>query len=263
MRLGGDKKTQTTAAAIAAALWATAASTAAPASASVPGTVLVAPVQGSETLRDSWQTRVSEALHHALEDREWVVISKPLLGRAVVACQTPECIEQTLDAAEAELGIVPAVWAEPSGGQELTLTLLRKGGRNLNASAALDTDADTSTTAEILVDRLLAQHAAARSVSAERLAVADDTRSRRRPHAWQTGPIALLAGGAAAFIAIGVGAATKREDQQVNRAAVATWSALGSAAIAGSIAWWVVGAKRRRAPKLTLRPAGIDLRLRF
>jgi hypothetical protein len=120
-----------------------------------------------------------------------------------------------------------------------------------------------SRTADILVEQLLAQHTAPTSAPSERLAVSDDARSRGRPHAWKAGPIALLAGGAAAFIAIGVGAATKRDDQQLNRAAVATWSALGSAAIAGGIAWWVVGAKRRRAPKMTLRPGGIDLRLRF
>ena len=39
---------------------------------------------------------------------------------------------------------------------------------------------------------------------------------------------------------------------------------VGAAAIGGGIAWWVVGAKRRRpAPTIALRPTGIDLRLRF
>ena len=73
----------------------------------------------------------------------------------------------------------------------------------------------------------------------------------------------MLAGGSAAFIAIGVGAATKSENQQLNTSAVAAWSAIGAAAIAGGIAWWVVGAKRRRAGAVGLRPTGIDLRLRF
>ena len=86
------------------------------------------------------------------------------------------------------------------------------------------------------------------------------------------GPAVLVAGGAAAFVAIGVGAATKNADQQMNTSAVAAWATIGAAAIAGGVAWWVVGQKRRRkkhesggvlVPELALFPSKIDLRLRF
>ena len=82
----------------------------------------------------------------------------------------------------------------------------------------------------------------------------------------------MIAGGAAAIVAIGVGAGVKREDQQLNASAVAAWAAVGAAAIGGGVAWWVVGAKRRRksggfrgplATELALHPTKIDLRLRF
>ena len=69
---------------------------------------------------------------------------------------------------------------------------------------------------------------------------------------------------AAAELAIGFGAATKGAGEQLNAAAVAGWSAVGAAALAGGIAWWVVGAKRRKqAPTITLHPTGVDLSLRF
>jgi hypothetical protein len=82
----------------------------------------------------------------------------------------------------------------------------------------------------------------------------------------------LIAGGAAAVVAIGVGAGVKGDDQQLNPSAVAAWAAVGAAAIGGGMAWWVVGEKRRRksgdlwgalAPELALHPTKIDLRLRF
>jgi hypothetical protein len=80
-----------------------------------------------------------------------------------------------------------------------------------------------------------------------------------------------MAGGAAAFIAIGVAAGVRSDSQQLNTGAVAAWSVVGAAAIAGGIAWLVVGDKRRRRrasqanalPELTLYPTGFDLRLRF
>ncbi len=96
--------------------------------------------------------------------------------------------------------------------------------------------------------------------------------ARGRPHAWKAGPIILIAGGAAAIVAIGVGAGVKREDQQLNASAVAAWASVGAAAIGSGVAWWVVSAKRRRknggfrgplAPELALHPTKIDLRLRF
>ena len=57
-----------------------------------------------------------------------------------------------------------------------------------------------------------------------------------------------------------------------NAGAVAAWSAVGAAAIAGGITWWVIGEKRRQqraesastvTPTITFHPTGIDLRLRF
>ncbi len=96
--------------------------------------------------------------------------------------------------------------------------------------------------------------------------------ARGRPHAWKAGPIILIVGGAAAVVAIGVGAGVKSDEQQLNPSAVAAWAAVGAAAIGGGIAWWVVGEKRRRkngdlrgalAPELALHPTKIDLTLRF
>ncbi|MFA9412898.1 MAG: protein kinase, partial [Deltaproteobacteria bacterium] len=77
-----------------------------PASASVPGSVpvsvLVAPVQGSEALRGELGERVLGAVRRALAARGYLEVASPeLLGQAVVACQTPECVEQVLDAAGA------------------------------------------------------------------------------------------------------------------------------------------------------------------
>ena len=87
-----------------------------------------------------------------------------------------------------------------------------------------------------------------------------------------TGPIVLIGGGVAAFVAIGVSAGVKSDNQQLNTSAVAAWATIGAAAIAGGVAWWVVGERRRRpkresagalAPEIALRPTKIDLRLRF
>lgn len=191
-----------------------------------------------------------DAVGRALESRGYALASpEEPLGQAVVVCQTPECITQALDAARVELAVVPALWSEEGEAPELTLTLVQRLGRNLNASAPLGSE--LSAAASVLVDELFMQRAA-------------PAPAKKHPHAWKAGPSVLLAGGAAAFIALGVGAATKGEHQQLNTAAVAAWSAVGAAAIAGGIAWWVVGAKRRRgAPSVALYPSGFDLRLRF
>ena len=95
---------------------------------------------------------------------------------------------------------------------------------------------------------------------------------RGRPHAWKAGPIVLIAGGVAAFVAIGVGAGTLDDHQRLNGSAVGAWAAMGAAAIGGGIAWWVVGERRRRkkgdpraalTPELAFQPTKIDLTLRF
>jgi hypothetical protein len=201
---------------------------------------------------------VLDAVGRALESHGYqILVSRELLGQAVVACQTPECVEQALDAAGAELAVVPAIWAR-DGGEELTLTLVQRLTRNLNASASVGDD--PSAAAAALVDELLARRAVPALASAPAPTSAPEA---KHPHAWKAGPTLLITAGAAAFVAIGVGAATKSDTQQLDTTAVAAWSAVGAAAIAGGIAWWVVGSKRRRAPAVSLRPTGIDLRLRF
>jgi hypothetical protein len=185
-----------------------------------------------------------------------------LLGQAVVACQTPECIEQALDAAGAAFAIVPAIWVRESGDEELTLTLVPKSGRSLNATGAVGDD--LSGRSADLVDELLAQGAA--------VPASTSASAPAHPHAWKAGPIVLIAGGAAAFVAVGVAAGIRNDTQQLNTGAAAAWSVVGATAIAGGIAWWVVGEKRRRqraestgalAPTIAFHPTGIDLRLRF
>ena len=123
------------------------------------GSVLVAPVQGSEAARVQHGERVLGAVRRALDSRGYrESVSQELLGQAVVACQTPECVEQALDAAGAAFAIVPAMWSRESGGDELTLTLVQRSGRNLNASGVVADD--LSGTAVDLVDALLARRAA-------------------------------------------------------------------------------------------------------
>jgi len=226
---------------------------------SVSVSVLLAPVQGSEALRGQLGERVLAAVRRALRSRGYQdAASQELLGQAVVACQTPECIEQALDAAGAAFAIVPAIWVRESGGEELTLTLVQKSGRSLNATGAVGDD--LSGTSADLVDELLAQGAAV------------PASAPAHPHAWKAGPIVLIAGGAAAFVAVGVAAGIRNDTQQLNTGAAAAWSVVGATAIAGGIVWWVVGEKRRRqraestgalAPTIAFHPTGIDLRLRF
>jgi hypothetical protein len=243
-----------------------------PAAESVSVSVLVAPVQGSEAARVRHGERVLGAVWRALSARGYrEAVSPELLGSAVVACQTPECVEQALEAADAAFAIVPAIWSRESGGEELTLTLVQESGRSLNANGVVGDD--LPGVAANLVDELLTRRAAAgpsREVEA-----APPSRSSAsgpaHPHAWKAGPIVLIAAGAAAFVAVGVAAGIRNDTQQLNTGAVAAWSAIGAAAIAGGIAWWVVGEKRRREPESTtavvpaiaFRPTGIDLRLRF
>ena len=213
-------------------------------------------------------------MRRALAARGYLEVASPeLLGQAVVACQTPECVEQVLDAAGAGFAIVPAIWSRERGAEELTLTLVQKSGRSLNATGVVE-DELSATTAGLL-GQLLARQAAAPG-DVEPLPPSGGSGSGAldpaHPHAWKAGPIILIAGGAAAFVAVGVAAGIRNDTQQLNAGAVAAWSAIGAAAIAGGIAWWVVGEKQRRrkaesttpiAPAIAFRPTGIDLRLRF
>jgi len=258
---------------------------------SAPVPVLLAPLQGTPSLRAEDGARVAAAVRRGLEVHGYHASrSQALLGRALVACQTPECLEQALDAAGAVFAIIPAIWLRKSGGQEVTLTLVQRSGRSLNATGVVGDDLAEVTVG--LVEGLLARRAVAAAATAAGTAAATATGSasaigtgsgtgtrtgarragRGRPHAWKAGPIILIAGGAAAVVAIGVGAGVKGDDQQLNPSAVAAWAAVGAAAIGGGMAWWVVGEKRRRksgdlrgalARELALHPTKIDLRLRF
>jgi hypothetical protein len=234
-------------------------------------TVLVGPVQGSAGLRVQRRERVVSAVRRAIEARGLEVVPSKELGQAVVACQTPECVEQALAAAGASFAVVPAIWSRASGGEELTLTLLQPSGRNLNATGAVGEDLPGMVGR--LFDELLARRAAAAAAArAVTDAAAEAVAETRRPRAWKAGPIVLITGGAAAFVAIGIAAGVKSDDQQLDAGAVAAWSAVGAAAIGGGVAWWVVGEKRRRrraeptgvhAPTLGFRGTRIDFRLRF
>jgi hypothetical protein len=241
--------------------------------------VLLGPVQGSRSLRAAHRADVVLALRRALEARGLAALEPQITAAdELIDCQTPECVERVLDAAGAELAIVPAIWSRGDGSRELTLTLLQGSKRSLNASGTVGDE--LAGVADGLVGDLLGQRAvlaaasaaASMDVPASARSLPRGTDGSRRPHAWMAGPAVLVAGGAAAFIAIGVGAATKNADQQMNTSAVAVWAALGAAAIGGGVAWWVVGQKRQRkthgsagalVPELALFPSKIDLRLRF
>jgi len=270
-----------------------------PASVSVPApataTVLVAPVQGTRGVRHAYSERVGGALRDALEERGYTAVTDQPRGEALVLCGTLACIEQTLESAGASFGLVPAMWARAGERRELTLTLVGKSGRNLNAGTVIN--GDLRRTAADLLDELLARRseldadapdvletdrftitaAGGDSVggigaSATVAATDEPKQAPRHPHAWKAGPIALLVGGVGIFVGIGAAAGMKNDNQQLNKGAVAVWSVVGAAALAGGTAWWVVGETRRRQSErsgattdtaIRVSPSGIDLRLRF
>ncbi|MDH3726462.1 MAG: hypothetical protein OER77_02940 [Myxococcales bacterium] len=253
--------------------------------------VLVAPVQGAGGVRAAFAEPVGQALSDALVDRGYSVVTDEARGEALVSCGTLGCIEQTLEGAGASFGVVPAMWVRAGDRRELTLTLVGKSGRNLNTGTVID--GDLSQAAAALVDELLARRSELESgapdgSAADRFAIAvdggtqvgskaltptDTTRAPARPQAWKAGPIVLWVGGAGVFVGIGAAAGVKDETQQLNKGAVAAWSVIGAAALAGGTAWWVVGERRRRrhgersapTPHTAIRvsPRGFDLRLRF
>jgi hypothetical protein len=265
--------------------------------------VLIAPVQGSDALQRSQGESIADALERALWSHGYRTSDPaPRPGQALVECQTAECTEGALDAAGAVFAIVPAIWSRTRGGAELTLTLLERVGRSLNASAELAGEPAVAATA--LLDVLLARHAAlaaSQALAASHAADAEPPSSRlgaslgqegpkaaepAHPHAWKAGPVLLLGAGVGAFAAIGVAAGIKEDHQQLDRATIGAWSAIGAAAIAGGVAWWVVGERRRRPARASaqseggtqqlpaalretrsaaigLHPTRIDLRLRF
>lgn len=245
-------------------------------------TALLAPLQGSRALRASFQAPVEGAVQQALTRRGYEVLSpEDGAGQRLVDCPTPECVEQTLEHAGAAFAIVPALWSRSSGPDELTLTLVPRAGRGLNVSGAME--GDLTRTGARLVHALLEQRAVfvAYAAAPDGLAPSLDKPSSRldhspssepgHPHAWKVGPVMLLAVGMGSFVAVGVAAGVKGEDQQLNGAAVGAWSAIGAAAIAGGLTWWLVGERRRadletgpvRRAAVGLHPTRIDLRLWF
>ncbi len=245
--------------------------------------VLLGPVQGSDALRPLHGEPIADAVRQALVSRGYdVANSQEPWGQRLVECPTPECVEQALGGAEAAFAVVPAVWSRPHDAVELTLTLVQRTARSVNVSGVLAEE--PLSTATMLVDALLARRvtlAAGSGPTAAALPQGTDGSSRLggpapsepvHPHAWKAGPVILITAGAAAFVAVGVAAGVQRDGQQLNGAAVGAWSAIGAAAIAGGIAWWVVGQKRRhsegasrrtRGAALGFQPTRIDLRLRF
>jgi hypothetical protein len=253
-----------------------------------PETALVGPVQGSPEVRHAYAARVHRALVHSLEARGYAVLDDPAAGEALVACASVECVTDTLDLAGAPYGWVPAMWVRTGTRRELTLTLVQKSGRSLNAGTVINGDLSSITAS--LVDELLhrvddGEHPSVETDAPPGLVakaisvpsshdpasnVVSDEPATGRAHAWMAGPIVLWAGGGAIFIAIGAAAAMRDDDQRLNEGAVVGWSILGVAALATGTAWWVVGSRRRsskgragRQAAIGVSPSGFDLRVRF
>ncbi|MGD8608439.1 MAG: hypothetical protein PVH21_14175, partial [Myxococcales bacterium] len=199
---------------------------------------LLAPLQGSRALRPSLQAPVEEAVREALAVRGYEVItSQDRWGQRLVDCSTPECVEQALHGAGAGFAIVPAVWSRSERPDELTLTLFSRAGRSVNVSGPMEGDLAEAGAAliEALLDRRVAltssseaPNALGSPLSMTSNALDDSSSSEpRRPHAWKAGPAILLSAGIGAFVAVGASAAVKRQDQQLNGAAVGAWSAIG------------------------------------
>ena len=80
------------------------------------GPVLVAPLQGSESLRVSHAAEVEESLVRALSSRGLAVAeADAVLGHALVACQSRACVEKALTAAGAEASVVLYKVADSEG----------------------------------------------------------------------------------------------------------------------------------------------------
>lgn len=254
-----------------------------PVDARVGAVVLIGPVQGTEGVREIYQDRVCHALGQALAARGYRHAVNRSGGRSLVTCSSPECSRAVLEHAGARFAIVPAVWARAEGRRELTLTLVGKSGRNVNAGTVLDRDlaTTTATLVRLLLERN-AQERATDATGAEWIArerhdaeegrpgtVPEDRASPRPrfPHAWVAGPIALWAGAAATFVSVGAVAAMRDEAESLNRGAIAGWSVLGGAALAGGTTWWTIGHQRRnpRVREFAIRvsPSGFDMRGRF
>ena len=235
---------------------------------------LVSPTQGDDALRDLIGERAEAAIRRALTSHGYVTSPRDsMLGTALVACETPECMDQVLSAAGAEFGVVPAVWTRTRDGEkELTITLIERSGRTINLEGTVDANNTTAIVASRLIEEALAQRGVEPIIGdpvAE--AAAKSSESKQRQY-WIAGPILLIAAGAGMGVAVGIAAAQdgcseRRGDQcvertELNRTVAIALSAVGAAAVAGGVAWWVIGAKRRkRASKDTKGPAASTTRV--
>ncbi|MGB5811811.1 MAG: hypothetical protein WBG86_14835 [Polyangiales bacterium] len=245
--------------------------------------VIVVVTQGSDGIREAYTARVRRALAETLADRGYQVVDTASAGQALLECPGARCTSRVLEREGAGFGLVPAMWGRPGDRRELTLTLVGKSGRNLNAGTVLNGDLASTTAA--LVDQLLAEHGdhdrtadalpepwmlATGGDAATRLEVTEENPvEATRGQAWKTGPILLWAGGAATLLSVGLVTGLRNDDQSIRPGALAAWVLVGVGAVGGGTAWWVVGKHRaRREPStshatIRVSPRGFDLRVRF
>ena len=248
---------------------------------------LVSPTQGDTALRDLIGERAESAIRRALNSHGYVTSPRDsMLGTALVACETPECMDQVLSAAGAEFGVVPAVWTRTRDGEkELTITLIERSGRTINLEGTVDANNTTAMVASQLIEEALAQRGVEPLMGdpvAE--AAAKNSEPKERQY-WIAGPILLIAAGAGMGVAVGIAAAQdgcseRRGDQCVertdlNNTVAIALSAVGAAAVAGGVAWWIVGAKRRRrarkeiegaaarTTRVGVSPTGVHFRMQY
>ena len=248
---------------------------------------LVSPTQGDTALKDLIGERAEAAIRRALTSHGYVTSPRDsMLGTALVACETPECMDQVLSAAGAEFGVVPAVWTRTRDGEkELTVTLIERSGRTINLEGTIDAKNTTATVASRLIEEALTQRGIEPIIGnpvAE--AAAKNSESKQRQY-WIAGPILLIAAGAGMGIAVGIAAAqdgcSERrgercvERTELNNTVAIVLSAVGAAAVAGGVAWWVIGAKRRKrsrqetegaaasTTRVGVSPTGVHFRMQY
>lgn len=233
---------------------------------------LIAPAQGNDSVRASLGAKALDAVANALRAHKITSSVDVTLGETLVACEDPTCTEKALASARADIGFVLAAWKRRDTGEtELTLTLLDRNARSINARAIVGNRELTAVAAE-LVDTLLKR----RDEGPTLTPLPSAAPSAKRDNGWLAGPVVLLAAGAGLVTAAGVGVARKgcaRRDaggcaqrRVVNTGTVAAVGALGAAALAGGITWWVVGKNKRRERKqvaVGISPSRVEFRLAY
>lgn len=200
-------------------------------------TVLLAPTQGMQQARAAHGKRAMAALRKALAKRKINTVGPDvLLGGALLVCETKACRKQAFDSAGAEFGLVPTVWQREGQGAEFGLALVTLRGRQANASRPVQ--GDWKGSAESVLATVLD--------GAPPYTPGQDTENDQRANSklWLAGPIALIALGSGAVLAVGVAAGAKASNERLKTGPVAAWSTLGAAAIGGGITWWLLGNKR-------------------